>query len=157
MDQIVNGNPKVPAEIYSCVDQFYAAQMQSLDDGDIAGWVATFTDDGVFESNGLPDPVVGRAQLAKLGDETTARLNDKGAIRRHFVFNVIIEPLSDGVLCTTCYVPVFDTIDGVTSLTTSTVMRDELVRLDDGLLVRHRTVTRDELAVNTATARRTGA
>ena len=146
MEQIVNSaSSMVSTEVYSRVDQFYAIQMQALDDGDIAEWVATFTDDGVFVSNGLPDPVVGREQLAALGSETVARLDDEGAIRRHFVFNVIIEPVSDGVLRTTCYVPVFDTVDGVTSLTTSTVMRDELVSSGDGLLVRHRTVTRDDL------------
>lgn len=139
-------NVIVSAEVYAAVDQFYALQMQALDDGDIGAWVDTFTDDGVFVSNGLPDPVVGREQLVKLGAETMARLDDMGAIRRHFVFNVIIEPAADGVLYTTCYVPVFDTVDGVTSLTASTVMRDELVENGNGLLVRHRTITRDDLA-----------
>ncbi|MFI0372120.1 nuclear transport factor 2 family protein [Actinomadura sp. 1N219] len=142
---VTSAGSAVPAEIYSRVDQFYAMQMQALDDGDIAIWAETFTADGVFASNGLPDPVEGREELTELGEKTVARLNDQGAIRRHFVFNVIVEPSSEGVLRTTCYVPVFDTIDGVTNLTTSTVMRDELVSSDDGLLVRHRTVTRDDL------------
>ena len=146
MDQIAtSGNFGVSPEVYSRVDQFYAIQMQALDDGDIAGWVETFTTDGAFVSNGLPDPVVGRKQLAELARTTVARLNGKGAIRRHFVFNVIVELPADGILRTTCYVPVFDTIDGVTSLTTSTVMRDELASSGDGLLVQHRTVTRDDL------------
>ncbi|KZM72310.1 nuclear transport factor 2 family protein [Nocardia terpenica] len=148
MNQMVNqGIVTVSAEVYSCVDQFYAFQMQTLDDGDIDGWVGTFTDDGVFISNGLPDPVVGREQLAELGRKTVARLSERDAIRRHFVFNVIIEPASGGVLRTTCYVPVFDTVDGITSLTTSTVMHDELVKSDDCLLVRHRVISRDDLAV----------
>ena len=148
MDQtITSGSYGVPAEIYSRIDQFYAFQMQALDDGDIAIWAETFTDDGTFVSNGLPDPVVGREQLTALAGETVARLNDKRAIRRHLVFNVIVEPLAAGVLRTTCYVPVFDTIDGETSLTTSTVMRDELISLGDGLLVRHRSVTRDDLVM----------
>jgi hypothetical protein len=146
MDQTVTSRDlPVPADVYSRIDQFYAMQMQALDDGDIAGWIETFTDDGIFVSNGLPDPVAGREQLATLGEETVARLTAKGAIRRHFVFNVIVEPAATGVLRTRAYVPVFDTIDGVTTLTTSTVMRDELVSSDDGLLVRHRTVTRDDL------------
>lgn len=149
MDQTVVSSP-VSAEICSRVDQFYAVQMQALDDGDIAGWVQSFTADGVFVSNGLPDPVVGREQLAALADETIARLDQRGAIRRHFVFNVIIDQLADGLLRTTCYVPVFDTIDGQTSLTTSTVMRDELVSAGGGLLVRHRTVTRDDLVAKEA-------
>jgi actinorhodin biosynthesis protein ActVIA len=146
MDQtVISRNGNVPAEVCSRIDQFYAMQMQALDDGDIAAWVETFTDDGVFVSNGLPDPVEGRSGLTALGSEAVARLNEKGAIRRHFVFNVIIEPLAEGVLRTTCYVPVFDTVDGVTGLTTSTVMRDELVSSESGLFVRHRTVTRDDL------------
>lgn len=139
-------NSAVPAELYTRVDQFYAIQMQALDDGDIATWVETFTIDGVFRSNGLEESVEGKDGLATLGKEAVARLNDKGAIRRHFVFNVIVEPATDGTLRTTCYVPVFDTINGVTNLTTSTVMRDELVSSDNGLLVRHRTVTRDDIA-----------
>ncbi|WP_438860551.1 hypothetical protein, partial [Amycolatopsis solani] len=76
-----------------------------------------------------------------------ARLDAQGAIRRHFVFNVIVEPQDGDVLRTTCYVPVFDTVGGVTTLTTSTVMRDELTVSGAELLVRHRTVTRDDLLV----------
>lgn len=146
MSQIITSeNAGVPADVYARIDQFYAVQMQALDDGDIARWTETFTDDGVFVSNGLPDPVAGREQLAALGSQAVARLNEQGAIRRHFVFNVIVEAPAGGVLRTTCYVPVFDTVEGVTILTTSTVMRDELVSSPDGLLVRHRTVTRDDL------------
>ncbi|MGJ5895304.1 nuclear transport factor 2 family protein [Streptomyces sp. V2] len=139
------GKGHAPAEMCSRIDQFYAIQMQALDDGDIAAWVETFTEDGVFASNGLPDPIEGRSGLAALGNDAVARLDKRGAIRRHFVFNVIVEPLPEGVVRTTCYVPVFDTVDGVTTLTTSTVMRDELVGSADGLRVRHRTVTRDDL------------
>ncbi|WP_416971109.1 nuclear transport factor 2 family protein [Streptomyces sp. 4F14] len=150
MDQTVtSGKGTVSAEVCSRIDQFYAMQMQALDDGDIAAWVDTFTDDGVFVSNGLPDPVEGRGALTELGGAAVARLDEKGAIRRHFVFNVIVEPAAGGVLRTTCYVPVFDTVDGVTTLTTSTVMRDELVGSEAGLLVRHRTVTRDDLLAKT--------
>ena len=140
-----SGKGNAPAEMCARIDQFYAIQMQALDDGDIAAWVDTFTDDGVFVSNGLPEPIRGRSGLAALGNDAVARLDKRGAIRRHFVFNVIVEPLPEGVVRTTCYVPVFDTVDGVTDLTTSTVMRDELVTSDRGLLVRHRTVTRDDL------------
>jgi FAD/FMN-containing dehydrogenase len=154
MDQNVTaGRSVVPAEVYSSVDQFYARQMQALDDGDVGGWAQTFTADGVFASNGLPDPVVGREQLTKLASDTVARLNGQRAIRRHFVFNVIVETAADGLLRTTCYVPVFDTVNGVTSLTTSTVMRDELVSSGDDLLVRHRTVTRDDLVALSRLAR----
>ena len=72
----------VSAEMYARIDQFYALQMQALDDGDIAGWVATFTDDGVFASNGLADPVAGRDGLTALGNSSVARLDEQGAIRR---------------------------------------------------------------------------
>jgi actinorhodin biosynthesis protein ActVIA len=144
---ITTSNSTLAPEIYSRIDQFYAVQMQALDEGDISGWVGTFAEDGVFVSNGLSAPVAGRAQLTTLARETTARLDEKRAIRRHFVFNLIVRQLAGGILHATAYVPVFDTIGGVTSLTTSTVMRDELVSSDDGLLVRHRTVTRDDLAV----------
>lgn len=146
MEQTVTpGAVTVPADIYSRIDQFYAIQMQALDDGDIAGWVETFTVDGVFESNGLAAPVAGRDGLTALGTDAVTRLREKGAIRRHFVFNVIVNAESDGALRTTSYVPVFDTVDGVTTLTTSTVMRDELISSETGLLVAHRTVTRDDL------------
>ena len=136
----------VSADVYAQIDQFYAIQMQALDDGDIAGWVETFTDDGVFASNGLPEPVAGREGLTTLGKSSVARLDERGAIRRHFVFNIVVQPAADGTLRTRCYVPVFDTVDGVTSLYTSTVMSDELVFSAGALLVRHRTVSRDDLA-----------
>ncbi|WP_051342883.1 nuclear transport factor 2 family protein [Pseudonocardia spinosispora] len=146
MTQIVISEAGVDRAALHCqIEQFYAAQMQVLDGGDAASWAVTFAEDGVFTSNGMPDPVVGRAALESAAVDTIARLNGQGITRRHFVSNVRIESISDGVVQVASYVPVIDTVDGVASLRTSTVMRDQLVRSEAGWLIRHRTVTRDDL------------
>jgi 3-phenylpropionate/cinnamic acid dioxygenase small subunit len=142
----------VDARCYSQVEQFYAFQMQVIDDGDAAGWAATFVEDGVFTSNGMPEPVVGRDRLTAEAADTVARLSDAGTARRHIVSNVRIEQVSPDLLRVTSYVPVIDTTDGVAVLRTSTVMRDELVRGATGWLVRHREVSRDDLLSGQAQA-----
>lgn len=128
---------------YSEVERFYARQMQLIDEGDADGWAATFTEDGVFTSNGTTGEVRGRPALRTAAKETIARLTGAGTTRRHIVSNVRIEQLEPDLLRVTSYVPVIDTTSGVAALRTSTVMSDELALVGSDLLVRHRLVELD--------------
>ncbi len=133
------------AEIHCQVEQFYASQMQVLDDGDAAAWVATFTEDGVFTSNGMPDQLAGRAQLQAAAVHAISQLAASGVTRRHIVSNIRVERVSDDVLRVSSYVPVIDTIDGEARIKTSTVMHDTLTRSGANWLVSHRRILRDDI------------
>lgn len=146
MTHVVATNELLELSVLYCqMEQFYAFQMQVLDDGDASGWAATFTEAGVFTSNGMSEQVMGRARLEDAASDTIARLTGERVTRRHIVSNIRVEQLSDDALRVSSYVPVIDTSDGVARLRTSTVMHDEMVRSGAGWLVRHRTVTRDDI------------
>lgn len=133
-------------EIHHQVEQFYAWQMRALDDGDAAAWAATFTEDGVFTSDGTQDQASGRAQLEAGAAHAISRLTASGVTRRHLVSNIRVERVRDDMVRASSYVPVIDTIDGQARITTSTVVHDELVRSGATWLVSHRTVLRDDIS-----------
>ncbi len=142
----VSGQPVGRAEIYYSVEQFYAHQMQVLDSGDAAGWAATFTDDGVFSSNGMQNPVTGYDELLAAAKKANAALASEGITRRHLVSTLTIEGGDDDGVRARCYVLIIDTGNGATALRMSTVMEDLLVFSTAGWLVQERTVRRDGLA-----------
>lgn len=142
----VSERPVERAEIYYSVEQFYAHQMQDLDSGDAAGWAATFTNDGVFSSNGMQNPVTGYGELLTAAQKAIAALASEGIIRRHLVSTLTVEGGDDDSVRVRCYVLVVDTRDGTTALRMSTVMEDLLVFSTVGWLVQERTVYRDGLA-----------
>lgn len=133
------------SEIHCQVEQFYAFQMQVLDGGDAAAWAATFTEDGVFASTGMPDQLAGRAALQAGAAHTISQLTTNGVTRRHIVSNIRVERVSDDVLRASSYVPVIDTIDGEARIKTSTVMHDTLTRSGADWLVSHRMILRDDI------------
>ncbi|MEU7742756.1 nuclear transport factor 2 family protein [Nonomuraea sp. NPDC049158] len=138
----------VPFErLYAEVQQFYATHLHLLDSGDAEGWAATFTDDGVFAPPTLPEPVQGRAALAAGLRRTAEDLAAAGETHRHWHGMVAVEPRPDGTIGVRCYALVIATRHGGDSrLHRVCVCEDTLVRADGRLLVRHRAVTRDDLA-----------
>jgi 3-phenylpropionate/cinnamic acid dioxygenase small subunit len=91
------------------VEQFYAFQMQVLDEGDATAWAATFTDAGVFAPHGAADQLAGRAQLEAGAAKAISRLNADGVTRRHIVSNICVEQVSVDIVRVSSYVPVIDT------------------------------------------------
>ncbi|MCE6995360.1 nuclear transport factor 2 family protein [Saccharothrix sp. S26] len=125
--------------------QFYAEQMAVLDDGDAEGWVDTFTEDGVFVPPNDAPEVKGRQALLVGTRSTVARLDEAGTVRRHVQTNMNLVELSGDSARTVSYVLVVDSTPGEpTRITTSTVMRDELVRDGARWLVARRVVLRDD-------------
>nr|WP_218004124.1 nuclear transport factor 2 family protein [Nocardia araoensis] len=60
-------------ELYAEVQQFYAEQMQRLDNRDIPGYAATFTEDAEFEHTpGIPPPGPGRGSSPTWSNSTSA-------------------------------------------------------------------------------------
>jgi uncharacterized protein (TIGR02246 family) len=131
---------------YHEIQQFYARQMQLLDDGDGAAWAETFTEDGVFAQNVKPEPWRGREQIAQRMTAGLARVAERGLTRRHW-FGMITGYAEDGVVHTRYYATVYETPrGGQATVYLSTLCEDVLVRQDGQWLVRHRLVSHDGVA-----------
>ncbi|MBV2365248.1 nuclear transport factor 2 family protein [Streptomonospora nanhaiensis] len=137
---------QVAPETVSRVRQFYAEQMQLIDDGDVAGWAATFTEDAVFSSNGLPAPGHGRAAIEAGALRAAAERRARGARHRHVQSALAVRDAGAGTLRCRSYVTVVETLPGAPPvLVAQTVLEDELVLHGGEPRVRARTVVRDDL------------
>ncbi|MFH8571853.1 nuclear transport factor 2 family protein [Streptomyces sp. NPDC017993] len=135
------------AELYAEVQQFYARQMQLLDEGRAEEWARTFTEDGVFAANAHPEPAAGRDVIAAAARRATDEYAAKGVQRRHWLGMVNIEPRGADEIQVVCYALVIETPrGGQAALRVSTRCADLLVREDGQWLVKDRQVTRDDLA-----------
>lgn len=138
----------VSDQLYVEVQRFYAAHLQLLDDGEADRWAATFTEDGTFQVPTLGEPVRGRAALAAAVRHGAAEREAAGEVHRHWHGMVHIAVRQDGALDVRCYALVFASPKGgLSRLHRVCVCRDVLVREADGLRVRSRYVTRDDLPV----------
>jgi 3-phenylpropionate/cinnamic acid dioxygenase small subunit len=135
------------ARLRAEVEQFYAWQMQAMDDGRADEWAATFTEDGEFAANAFPEPTVGRPALAAAARAARAAQQAEGVVHRHWLSMVTVDPVGDETVRARCYALVIATrLGGATVIHRSTVCEDELVRAGDGWAVSRRSVTRDDLA-----------
>lgn len=132
-------------ELYAEVQQFYARHMYLLDTGAAQEWAATFTEDGVFEPPSAPEPISGRAALAQGTERAQAELAAKGEQHRHLLLSSDVRPQADGSLEVRNYAQIIATPrNGTPRLHLMCVAHDRLVRAENGLLVKHRVVTRDD-------------
>lgn len=145
MTDLIDAQTTVDAGLYQEIQHFYARHMQSVDAGDAVAWARGFTVDGVFDSNVLPAPVVGRAAIESATLAGEAR-RPEGLVRRHVLSMLAVFPGESSVR-TRSYVSVLETLPGQpTAMYCSTLLEDELVRGGEhGWLVRHRNIVRDDL------------
>ncbi|WP_129308655.1 nuclear transport factor 2 family protein [Streptomyces sp. L2] len=135
------------AELYQQVQQFYAQQMQLLDSGRVEEWAATFTEDGVFAANAKPEPTVGRDTIAAVAGQVVAQYERDGIQRRHWMGMVAVDEARGEVVRARSYALVIETPRGQAPfIKASTTCEDELVRENGRWLVRHRLISRDDLA-----------
>ncbi len=133
------------ATVYQEVQNFYARQMRLLDEGDTESWAETFEPDGIFDANGLPEPVRGREVISSSARKAWEALAAEGIQRRHWIGMLEVGENADGTLRAHSYALVFTTErDGPTAIQVSTTCVDVLVRTSGALQVRHRTVRRDD-------------
>ncbi len=134
-------------ELHTEVTRFYAAQMQLLDRRAAVEWADTFTEDGVFQANGLPEPSRGREAIAAGALRAGQALEQAGLVHRHWLGMVTVDEQPDGTVTARSYALVLQIpLGGEAKIHRSTVCQDVLVRAEDGtLLVLERTVTRDDL------------
>jgi hypothetical protein len=135
-----------PAGLYQDIQQFYAQQMQALDEGATSEWAATFTPDGEFAAGGLPEPVRGRDAIAAGAAVIAADFAGRGVQRRHWLGMLAVAPEPGGSVRARAYALVLEIPPGgEVAVQRSTVCDDELVPAGGGWLVRRRRVTRDGL------------
>ncbi|WP_328746846.1 nuclear transport factor 2 family protein [Streptomyces sp. NBC_00285] len=134
------------AVLYQDIQQFYARQMQLLDDGEAERWSETFTEDGVFDGNAFPEPAAGRSAVAAAARRAVDDFTARGIQRRHWLGMLSVEPRQPDEVLVTCYAQVLETPrGGRPELRASTGCRDLLVRGAQGWLVKHRYIHRDDL------------
>jgi hypothetical protein len=132
--------------LYHQIQQFYAKQMQLLDEGLVAEWAASFTEDGVFTANAHPEPARGRTAIREAAQRTADHLAANGLVRRHWLGMLALDPKADGSVVVRSYAQVLETPrGGAATLRMSTVCQDDLLHDGQRWLVRHRQVWRDDL------------
>lgn len=137
--------PVISTAVYQEIQNFYARQMRLLDGGDTVAWSETFEPDGVFDANGLPEPVRGRGTIESAARKAWEQLTGEGIQRRHWIGMVEVDERADGSLLARSYALVILTKrDGMPTVQASTTCEDVLVRDGEALQVRYRTVRRDD-------------
>ncbi|TQM32785.1 nuclear transport factor 2 family protein [Nocardia bhagyanarayanae] len=131
-------------ELYAEVQQFYAEQMQRLDNRDIPGYADTFTEDAEFEhSPGIP-PARTRAGIIADLVEFHKRFDTDPMQRRHWFNMINLQPQDDGTIVSTTYCLVVKIRpNSKPEIAPSCVVHDVLVRVDGALLTRSRRVVHD--------------
>ena len=137
----------VSLQVYVEIQQFYAWQMQLLDQARTREWAQTFTDDGVFAANAHPEPVRGREAITAAASAARTALAEAGLQHRHWLGMLDARAAEDGGIIASSYATVIETArGGVPTLKHSTHCLDLLVHDGTQWLVRDRRVTRDDLA-----------
>jgi hypothetical protein len=120
--------------------------MRALDEGRTVAWAQTFEPDGVFDANGLPEPVRGRELIESGARKAWEQQQSDGIQRRHWLGMLEIEEQPDGSVLAQTYALVVSTPrGGDVAVRASTSCADVLVRDGDTFMVRRRTVRRDDL------------
>ncbi|MGH3770151.1 MAG: nuclear transport factor 2 family protein [Pseudonocardiaceae bacterium] len=132
--------------LYHQIQQFYAKQMQLLDEGLVGEWSESFAEDGVFAANAHPEPARGRAAIREAAQDAVTGLVVKGLVRRHWLGMLALDPRVDGSVLVRSYAQVLETpLGGPTVVRMSTVCQDVLLHDGQRWLVRERQVWRDDL------------
>ncbi|GAQ52029.1 nuclear transport factor 2 family protein [Streptomyces acidiscabies] len=132
--------------LYTEVVRFYARQAHLLDSGQAERWADTFTEDGEFVQNARPEPWIGRAQIRERMRTGLDRIAGEGLQRRHWLGMVDLVSYDEETVTTHYYAAIYSTVEnGSPQVYLSTAVDDVLVRTPEGLKVRHRLVSHDNV------------
>jgi actinorhodin biosynthesis protein ActVIA len=125
----------VAADLYAEVLQYYARQMQALDEGKLEAYADTFTEDAVFGHTPGREPARTRSGILSDLYAVRERFVADPQQRRHMFTMVDVEELPGGRLRASSYALVLTTRPGQgPEMVRSCVVRDVLVRDADGRL-----------------------
>ncbi|MEV6560862.1 nuclear transport factor 2 family protein [Nocardia sp. NPDC051756] len=136
----------VSAELHTEVTLFYARHMRAMDEGRVQDWTADFAEDGVFETNARLDPQIGRAAIANGAGAAAQKLLTDNVLRRHCLTTLDIRHGLDEVIHASSYAIIVRTPPGgPTAVEFLCTCDDELIHVNEQLLIRRRSVKRDDL------------
>jgi actinorhodin biosynthesis protein ActVIA len=138
----------VPPHEYARIQQFYARQMQALDEGRFEEYAATFTEDGTFQHTPGTEPARTRQGIVAELVRFHERYRDEPVQRRHWFNQIVLDPQPDGTLRSTVYCLVARTRPGgkpEPEIWPSCVVRDVLEMSGDRVLMRSRVVDYDHV------------
>jgi len=143
--------PEVRDEVVLAVSRLHARQSRLIDEGDAAGWAATFIPTGVFDSPSYAAPVAGTAALTAFARDFHDSCIRTRTRLRHVVTNVDVVPGPDPQdpdrVVAHAYLQIVATPEGEESrLVRLTTLTDDLVREAGRWRVARRRVRRDDTA-----------
>jgi SnoaL-like domain len=121
----------------------YARQAHCIDGGDAAGWAASFTEGGSFESPSYQLTAVGHRDLEKFAAESNGAAWARGDQLRHWLDQVVIDPVPGGASVLAYLLIVATSRDG-SRIDRSLRVADDLVKVGGRWLVAARRVFRDD-------------
>lgn len=134
----------VDAELYAEVLQYYAHQMQALDEGKLETYADSFTEDAVFSHTPGREPARTRPGILSDLYAVRERQTADPQQRRHMFTMVDVERQPGDRLRCTCYALVLTTRPGNNpEMVRSCVVRDVLVREDGQFRNQERLVDHD--------------
>lgn len=132
------------ADLYAEVQQFYASQMQELDNRHFEGYADTFTKDAEFAHTPGREPARTRAGIVHDLYEFHKRFENDPMQRRHWFNMINLELLEDGSVRSTVYALIVKIRPGSKpEIAPSCVVHDVLVWENGALLTRSRRVEHD--------------
>lgn len=131
-------------QLYTEVLQHYARQMRLLDERDLAGYAATFTEDAEFAHTPGREPARTRAGILADLEAFHEQFEADPMARRHHFSMVDVTPRDDGAIDVVCYaLVVIKRPDTAPEVRASCVVYDVLVHEGDVLFNRSRRVEID--------------
>lgn len=130
--------------LYAEVQQFYAQQIQRLDNHDIEGYAATFTEDAEFAHTPGRHPARTRTGIIADLHEFYRQFENDPMQRRHWFNMINLEPQPDGSIRSTVYCLVVKIRRGARpEIAPSCVVHDVLVWVNSDLMTQSRRVEHD--------------
>jgi hypothetical protein len=122
----------------------YSRQSHLIDGGDSAGWAATFTEDGSFESPTYGLKAAGRDALREFAESSNGEARSRGEQLRHHASQIVISPAGPVSAAVTAYLLIVATAAAGTRIDRSVRMFDEVSKTGGRWLVGSRRVVRDD-------------
>ncbi|WP_405137196.1 nuclear transport factor 2 family protein [Nocardia sp. NBC_01388] len=136
----------VSPELYTRVQQFYARQMQALDDCRFKEYAATFTPDGSFQHSPDAEPAITPEGIVAELENFHRRFDNDPVQRRHWFNHIDLEMCADGSIRSTVYALVVTVRpNSKPEIAPSCVVHDVLIDEDGAVAARSRLVTHDQI------------
>lgn len=134
-------------ELLAEIQDFYARQVQAMDNGRYAEFAMTFVDDCEFTPIKNQSTAYGRAAITQKLDDFARLMFGNGQKRRHWMSMSVVDEVEPDTYHVVSYAIVTNTkVDEAPKLHWAGDIEDTLIRVDGGLMVKSRAVNSDSIA-----------